>query len=160
VALARIEDFARSVTYRLDRLAEMLGGERLDDPASRVVWQAVRDAAPLKAPPGDAVWRLSVRPSKGPAALGAIEAAGGRGFLDWGGGLVWAAGAPALHDRVVAAAKAGRGTWTVLRAPEGMRASVEVVPPEPPALAAITRRVKAAMDPKGVLNPGRIYAGM
>ena len=57
-------------------------------------------------------------------------------------------------------ARAGGGTWTVLRAPEGMRAAVHVVPPEAVAMAAITRRVKAAMDPGGILNPGRLYAGM
>jgi glycolate oxidase FAD binding subunit len=34
------------------------------------------------------------------------------------------------------------------------------VPAEPPALSAITRRVKAAMDPAGILNPGRIFAGV
>jgi glycolate oxidase FAD binding subunit len=34
------------------------------------------------------------------------------------------------------------------------------VPPEPPALSAITRRVKAAFDPAGILNPGRIFAGV
>ena len=59
-----------------------------------------------------------------------------------------------------AAARAGGGTWTVLRAPEGMRAAVHVVPPEVAAMAAITRRVKAAMDPAGILTPGRLYAGL
>jgi FAD/FMN-containing dehydrogenase len=28
------------------------------------------------------------------------------------------------------------------------------------ALAAITRRVKGALDPAGILNPGRLYAGL
>jgi glycolate oxidase FAD binding subunit len=35
-----------------------------------------------------------------------------------------------------------------------------VVPPEPATLARITRRVKAALDPHSILNPGRMYAGL
>jgi len=164
VALVRIEDFSASVHYRLGRLVSDLAAygaaQTLDDAASRAAWRAVRDAVPLRAEPGEAVWRISVRPSAGPAVVDAVSAAGGRCFLDWGGGLAWAAGAPALHDAMAAAARAGGGTWTVLRAPEGMRAAVHVVPPEVAALAAITRRVKAAMDPGGILNPGRLYAGL
>jgi len=164
VALVRIEDFARSVEYRLGRLmtdlATFAAPVLLDDGASRAAWRAIRDAVPLRAEPGDAVWRVSVRPSNGPAAVAALDAAGARCFLDWGGGLVWVAGPAALHERVTAAALAGRGTWTVLRAPEPMRAAVDVLPAEAPALARITRRVKAAMDPSGILNPGRLYAGV
>jgi len=44
-----------------------------------------------------------------------------------------------------------------LRAPEALRAAVAVIPPEPEPLAAIARRVKAAFDPKGILNPGKIF---
>jgi glycolate oxidase FAD binding subunit len=160
VALARIEEFTASVAYRTGRLALDLQPhgrtELLDDATSRAAWRAVRDAAPLRAEPGDAVWRVSVRPSAGP---GVLAATGLRGFLDWGGGLVWLAGDPAAHYSVVAAATAGTGTWTLLRAPDTMRTSVAVVPPEAPVLAAIARRVKAVMDPAGILNPGRLYAG-
>lgn len=162
VALVRIEDFAASVEYRLGRLVSGLatygGGRVLDDATSRAAWRAIRDAVPLRAEPDDAVWRVSVRPSAGPAVLDAVQTAGARGYLDWGGGLVWVAGPPALHDTVASAA--GRGTWTLLRAPEPVRAAVRVVPPEPDALHRITRRVKAALDPDGILNPGRIYAGL
>jgi FAD/FMN-containing dehydrogenase len=34
------------------------------------------------------------------------------------------------------------------------------VPPEPKALECIRRRVKAALDPHAILNPGRMYAGL
>ncbi len=44
-----------------------------------------------------------------------------------------------------------------MRAPDTLRASVRVIPDEPPALARITREVKAAMDPAGIFNPGRLY---
>jgi glycolate oxidase FAD binding subunit len=39
-----------------------------------------------------------------------------------------------------------------------LRAAVDVVPPEPPALAAIRRRVQQKFDPRGIFNPGRLWA--
>ena len=48
------------------------------------------------------------------------------------------------------------GTWLLMRAPESMRTAVDVIPPEPEPLARITRRVKAALDPHGLMNPGRV----
>ncbi len=166
VTLARIEDFATSVAYRTDRLRADLApfgrAEILDDAASRAVWDAVRDAVPLHGAAG-AVWRVSVRPSAGPGVLAAIgRAFAASWFMDWGGGLIWLAGpaTTAAHDAVMAAAGAASGTWMLLRAPEGLRAAVAVIPPEAPALARITASVKAAFDPKGILNPGRMYAGV
>ncbi len=166
LAILRIEDVAHSTEYRLGRLvgemARFAAPVRLEHEASLAAWAAIRDARPLRADAGDAVWRVSVRPSRGPGVLDAAAAAGVRGFLDWGGGLAWLAGpaSEAAHGAVTRAALAGGGTWTVLRAPDGLRAAIAVVPPEAAALAAITRRVKAAMDPGGVLNPGRMVAGL
>ena len=166
VTLVRIEDFAASVAYRTAKLrgdlAPFGAAELLDDGASRAVWQAVRDAVPLHGEAG-AIWRVSVRPSAGPAVAAAVTAAfGARWFMDWGGGLIWIAGpaTTAAHDAVVAAAQAGGGTWMLLRAPDSLRAAVAVIPAEVPALARITAAVKAAFDPKGILNPGRMYAGV
>jgi glycolate oxidase FAD binding subunit len=164
--LARIEDVASSVAYRTGRLAEVLaefGRPRiLDDATSRALWRSVRDATPLQN--GEAaLWRVSVRPSAGPEVARAVSGAfAGRWFLDWGGGLVWIAGpaSEAAHAAVVAAAKAAGGTWMLLRAPDALRAAAAVIPEEPAALARITRAVKAAFDPKGILNPGRMYPGV
>ncbi len=159
VALVRIEDFATSVAYRTARLVEDLAhpqARQLDDTDSKAAWRAIRDATPLAVQPGEAVWRVSVRPSSGPAILATT---GLRGFLDWGGGLVWLAGDPAAHDTVTRAVTQAGGTWTLMRAPDAIRTAVAVIPPEPPALAAIRHRVKAVMDPGGILNPGRLYAG-
>ena len=161
VALIRIEDFAASVAYRTGRLALDLAayGQAvlLDDAASRSIWRAVRDAQPLDHAGAEMVWRISVRPSAGPSIL---AVPGLRGFLDWGGGLVWLAGPATAHPAVTAAVTAANGIWTVLRAPEGVRAAAQMVPPEPPVVAALTRRVKAVMDPGGILNPGRVHAGV
>jgi glycolate oxidase FAD binding subunit len=163
VTLIRIEDFAASVTYRTEKLRTELdfpGAGILDDATSRTLWRAVRDARALPVSDGDGIWRVSVRPSAGPGVLRAVPDA--TGYLDWGGGLVWLAG-PATettHRAIEAAARAANGTWTLMRAPDSLRGAVDVVPPEAAPLAAITRRVKEAMDPRGILNPGRIYAGL
>jgi glycolate oxidase FAD binding subunit len=164
VALLRLEDFANSVAYRGGRLASLLGADAViwEQPRSEAAWAAIRDADVLPVAETDAVWRISVRPSRGPAVLAAAIAAGGDGFLDWGGGLAMIAGPPtgAMHDAVAGAARAAGGVWTLLRGPAPLRAEVAAVPAEAPALAALTRRVKAAMDPGGILNPGRIFAGV
>jgi len=164
LALLRLEDFATSVAYRGAQLAALLGNgaAQWDRARSESAWLAIRDAEILPAADTDAIWRVSVRPSRGPAVLEAIQAAGGDGYLDWGGGLVMLAGSATvtMHARVMAATRAAGGVWTLLRAPVPLRAEVPVVPPEAPALAALTRRVKAAMDPAGILNPGRIFAGV
>ena len=97
VAMARIEDF--SAVRRLShRPAARRSGEVRHAPKSwttrRAVaaWAAVRDAVPLHGETG-AIWRVSVRPSAGPAVAAAVaQAFGARWFLDWGGGLVWIAG--------------------------------------------------------------------
>jgi len=41
-----------------------------------------------------------------------------------------------------------------------VRAAVDVFQPQERALAAVSKRVKDGFDPKGVLNPGRMWAGV
>lgn len=164
VTIARIEDFAASVAYRTEALAGLLKkfgpANILDTPASLTLWRAVRDAEPLPIQPGDAVWKISVRPSYGASILHAGHAAGLFGYLDWGGGLVFLTG-PATdeaHAAVIAAARRAKGEWWLLRAPERLRLSEDAMPRIPPGLAAIRQRVVAAFDPAGILNPGRMFA--
>lgn len=164
--LARIEDFSDSTAYRSERLRTLLAafgaGEILDDATSRAVWRDIRDAKPLPTLPEDAIWRLSLRPSAGSrVALALQERTGARWFLDWGGGLLWLAASAdtATHNAICAEAARAGGTWTLMRGPDALRSAVDVIPPEPAPLARIAAEVKRAMDPRAILNPGRLRAG-
>ena len=52
------------------------------------------------------------------------------------------------------------GHATLVRAPAAVRAAADVFEPQDAALRALSKRVKEGFDPKGVLNPGRMWAGV
>lgn len=170
VTAMRLEGFPTSVAARVEALSQELAGfgtpDMLDDEASRAFWADVRDVRPL-APPhtdleSDAVWRISVAPTEGPAVLEAIaDRSDCTGFLDWGGGLIWLS-VPAIDDAAVAivrgavADNAASGHATLVRAPAAVRAAVPVFQPLPTPLAQLSARLKDQFDPNRVLNPGRL----
>ena len=159
----RLEGVAPSVAHRRRALEALLKpfGEIavLEEGASREAWRVIRNVMPFTGG-ARALWRISVAPSLG-AEVAAAIVGGGEYFYDWAGGLIWAA-LPAEDDggaaRVRAALKGGHAT--LIRAPAAVRAAVPVFEPQDPGLAALTKRVKESFDPKGVLGPGRMYAGV
>ena len=162
-----VEGFGPSVDYRCRALAGLLGefgetGELAADD-SATLWRDIRDVRFFAG--GDAqIWRLSVPPAQGAAVIEKILAAcPGRAYLDWGGGLVWLAllaRADAAHDAVRSALFGIDGHATLVRADASVRGIVPVFQPQPGPLAALTAKVKQSFDPKRVLNPGRMYAGV
>jgi len=169
VAAIRVEGPGPSVDYRCQALRRELGAfgetEELHSSNSAAFWREVRDVMPFAAA-GDSrcVWRLSVPPTRGAAlAETLVRETGGAAFVDWGGGLVWLAvevAGDAAHETVRAGVGRTSGHATLVRAPEPVRAAIPVFQPPEPGLAALLRRVKESFDPKGILNPGRMYPGM
>jgi glycolate oxidase FAD binding subunit len=149
---------------RLTGLLETYGevGE-LDDVSSDGVWDEIRRMGFI-APGEAAVWRIMVRPSRAAELVGGI-----RRYMmadaayDWGGGVVWlvtppAADAGASDVRRVTAAMGA--VATLVRAGDAVRQSVDCFEPPEEGVAGLARRLKAAFDPAGILNPGRLYRGM
>ena len=163
ITALRLEGVAPSVAHRrraLEALLKPLGEIAvLEEGASRDAWRVIRNVMPFTGG-ARALWRISVAPSRGHEVAAAIGE-GAEYFYDWAGGLIWAA-LPAEGDggaaRVRAALKGGHAT--LVRAPAAIRAAVPVFEPQEPGLAALTKRVKESFDPKGVLGPGRMYAGV
>ena len=149
VTALRLEGFEASVAARADHLAAALKGfgpsETLDGRLSRDFWLQVREVEAFHNDPRR-LWRLCVPPSVG-WKVG--QALAGEAIYDWGGGLVWLA-SDAEPAAVRSAIRALGGHATLYR---GDGPTFE---PLAGPLAALTARVKAAFDPKGVLNPGRM----
>jgi glycolate oxidase FAD binding subunit len=169
VTALRLEGVAPSVAHRKRLLEELMAPFGvlgiLGGAASRALWRAVRDVVPFAArgPAADrAIWRISTAPSRGPEVGHALaEQAQAEVIYDWAGGLIWAAlppsddGGAGLVRATIAAAG---GHATLIRAPAAIRAAVFA--PETAALAALTKRLKESFDPRGVLNAGRMWAGV
>jgi glycolate oxidase FAD binding subunit len=171
VTAFRLEGVAPSVAHRKQALEDVLKPfgplAELDAAQSRALWRGVRDAAPFAAagPAGQRmVWRISTAPTQGAEAARLVAAeVTAEVFYDWAGGLVWLALAP-TDDAGAAAVRAAvtrtGGHAMLVRAPVASRASVEVFTPQDAGLAALSKRVKDGFDPHGVLNPGRMWAGV
>jgi glycolate oxidase FAD binding subunit len=160
----RLEGIAVSVKARRDVLQRVLQAKFhvLEGASSSGLWQTIRDVTAVKWNAKDIIWRVSLPPSEGASFVAAVAAKTDCRFLmDWGGGLVWLglSAAPDGHEALVRGLLKN-GHAMLFRAPAELRQTVSVFQPQEPALAALTRRVKAAMDPMGRLNPGRIYRGL
>jgi len=121
-----------------------MGGQESRDAAH---WHALREQQ-LPFFRADTLWRVSVPQTREPLDLG-----GARPVVEWGGGVRWIAGVQdplALRSTVE---RAG-GHATIFR---GADKSAGAFHPLKPAILKIHKRLKAAFDPAGILNPGRMY---
>lgn len=142
----RLSGAAGAVAAAERSIGQSTGGEE----AAGGHWEALRDqqtgvfSAPLP------LWRLSV-----PAATPPLELPG-RQLVDWAGAQRWIA-TEAGADAVRAAATAAGGHATRYR---GGDEAIPAFHPLPDALLSLHRRLKAALDPAGIFNPGRMYEAL
>lgn len=155
--MLRIEGFETSVVYRTGQLQAHLSAfgalEVMDAAASVDLWRDVRDVTRFAGVEGD-VWRVSVKPSDGPAVIKAVQAEDA--MMDWGGGLVWLRVAPGTDLRAALGAIPGHAT--LVRAATETRAALGTFQREQPAVAALSAGLRKRFDPRGVLNSGLMAA--
>jgi glycolate oxidase FAD binding subunit len=123
-----------------------LGGETVAEDEAAGFWNDLREQRLDFFAGAEPLWRLSLPSVTAPVDLP------GKQLIEWGGSQRWGRGGDA-HLVREAATKAG-GHATLFR---GGGNSVGVFQPLSPVLMHLHRRLKAAFDPRGVLNPGRLY---
>lgn len=171
LAAVRVEGIGSSVDARCialrDELSEFGEIEELHTHNSVRLWDEIRDVRLLGEHPDngdDAIWRISVPPA---AAPGLLERLGTgmelEAFVDWGGGLIWArvSGMMDAGSYVIRRAMVTTGGHALLvRARHDQRIVEPVFHPEAAGVERLTRNIKEAFDPGGILNPGRMFNGI
>ena len=157
----RLEGLKSSVEARLAKLVSAIAGfgmvSRIAGPESRILWQEIRDCRAYADGTSRPLWRVSVAPSSGHRLVAALRLeAGVDACYDWQGGLVWLRmesdpEAGPLRNLI---RSIGGGHATLVRATDAVRATVPAFEPQLKGLAALSARIKAAMDPSGLFNPG------
>jgi glycolate oxidase FAD binding subunit len=167
VTALRLENFSGAVTARKQKLKEALKvygkALELDHRETLEFWGELRRLSVLPNRQ-TLLWRISTKPTAAAKLVAAIKRyMPAEAFYDWAGGLVWLE-VPATADAGTAeirrAVATHGGHATLIRAERSVRAAVEVFQPLSPPVERLTRGLKAAFDPAGILNPGRMYANL
>lgn len=124
-----------------------IGGEVADD--GDTFWQSLREQQHPFFASELPLWRLSLPPATPHLSVP------GQWLIDWGGAQRWLLSDAAPEAIWQAAAVAG-GHATLFRRGNNS----EVYQPLPEPLMALHRNLKRSFDPKGILNPGRLYGAL
>jgi glycolate oxidase FAD binding subunit len=168
LTILRLENFAASLAYRTERLQQALRVYgtpiELASEDSWMVWSELRQLSVMPYSAETSLWRISTAPTKAPEIVSAIQKfMPSHAFYDWSGGLIWlevpaSSDAGAADVRRAVAVRGGHAT--LIRAAPEVRASVEVFEPMKPEVERLSRGIKSAFDPLGLLNHGRMYANL
>lgn len=172
--LMRLEGFPDQLDYRIPALMALLGvaGKTIAGDEHTGLWKDVRDIAVFAAEEGSdetslqtSLWRISCPAMAGPDIVAAVSAHRPlKVMYDWSGGLVWLQTSlddDAGVDTIRTACEPHSGAHaTLFRAPPAIKANVPVFNPLETAHMALTRSIKASLDPQGLFNPGAMYAGV
>ncbi len=123
---------------------KQLGGDAID---GADFWHSVREHVHPFFHDTTPVWRLSMKSTTAPQALGSS-------LLEWNGSLRWIAAEGELESMHAAASKAG-GYATAFRSQTRPSAIQQLTP----AMMAMQKKIKQALDPEGIFGPRRLHAG-
>lgn len=172
VSVGSVPEAVRAQGVRIETLCRQAGAMLLAPPPDpEAFWLRVSEAAWPADPQAEVVLRVGVRSTDLPWALREVQAAAGDGRLvrataEVADGVLHPVltGLPgtrlaAMVGRVRERLAAVGGTCLVEHAPAAAKDGLDVWG-DPGAALALMRGLKAELDPRGILNPGRFVGGI
>jgi glycolate oxidase FAD binding subunit len=152
----RLRGAAAAVRAACKTMLAEAPGQQMDTDQAASDWTLLRDQQlPFFTPgtPDLALWRLSVAPTAEVLDLPWPQ------LVEWNGGLRWLWAPREAGPQLQEAARLGQGNATIFVAAraDSIRAGCQF-DVQNPSRHAIQRRLKAAFDPQGLFNPGRLSA--
>ncbi len=127
--------------------ARLIGGDILD--WSELFWRNIKEHGDVFFMDDTPLWRIAV-----PSATPPLPLPGNTTVLEWNGALRWLKSA-APADEIRMKVTTANGHATLFRGGDRLG---EHFQPLPSALMKVHKNLKRALDPAGILNPGRMYA--
>jgi glycolate oxidase FAD binding subunit len=131
----------------LDVAQQRAAGEPLED--ADAFWASVREQTHTFFSDGRALWRLTLPALASPLPIGDEP------LIEWNGMQRWYC--VDAEENLFAPAATAEGHATSFRS---TRPGAEVFAPLAAPVMRLHRELKAVFDPAGILNPGRMYAGL
>jgi len=154
-ALIRLEGSAAALAEKASMLRALCAVELVPLEDGDAIFRKIGSASAFAAATDD-VWRLRVPPSH---AEDCIDA--GTVWLgDWAGGSIWLQAPFGSGAQIRDPMNESGGHATLIRASKETRGGTNIFEQEHPIRAALTKSVKAAFDPLGLFNPGRMWDGV
>jgi glycolate oxidase FAD binding subunit len=168
VSVGSVPEAVAAQGARIAEICQRAGGVATDLAEPEAWWARIAEAT-WPGSPEDLTLRIGTRPTDLVKALRVLEAAGGavRATAETANGVLHATlaapGGPEGAAAWVARVREGLGalgaTAVVEHAPAAVKGALDVWGDVGPALP-LMRRVKAELDPQGILNPGRYVGGI
>lgn len=153
-ALIRLEGEKEPLADKCALARGLIGAHEIEEvEQGEIAFRAIGSGEVFLDTPFD-VWRAFVPPSASASVAAQIDSPLWLG--DWAGGLLWLGTLPGSDGVRDIVARAG-GHSILTRASEDTRERLAVFEPQDAATAELTRSVKAAFDPLGLFNPGRMW---
>ncbi len=162
----RIEGSTLSVEQRIEQLMKELSVNIkevaiLDTEQSNLFWKKTKNLeifSNLKT----SLVRVVIPPSNAFDFIKKIKKYEVNYFVDWGGSLVWLEINnlnPKKLREIKELVNSSLGYLTVIKIDEHLKSLVDVFTIDP-VKYKITEKIKKSFDPKGILNPGKMYSGI